>query len=453
MVGTTVVCTGISCTERRSYLDALCHQPKDRRRGHEIEWIDVGEIMISVGRAHTRLNVTEHTILDLPESTLETVRELAFEEILRKKSRSTADIYIVATHALFHWKGALVAGWSPAMIGIMLPDYFITIWEDVSIVWDRMNNDPRWAGIGLSEVAMWREEEIFFTAMMADVVEGKHYLIARDHPVETLCDLICSDRKRVYRSYPITEVAKYDEVRGEADELRDEMQKHMVVFDPGTVKDAEFAFWLNTCLERFEERLNAKRADVTQRLDAACGALKPDEKAQLVESLELTTEEKRQIIEQVCKKIEDAATGREKSNDPAADEESKPPGTQQRLRVFRQVALELSVRAIKNLVIQLGQQTVANDYRLVRQSDAVVAFWPLLPNGKKPLSFGVICEMFYGLASQKQVYAIWLPETRPSPFLYSISTRCFEPPHPQRKFFDSQNVSGTIYHQRGAGNR
>lgn len=422
-------------------MEDLVKLPKKRRGGRKIDYVDVGRTMVEVGKRHTGLDVKEETILDLPESTLKSVRELAFEEILRAWGKSDADVYIVLTHALFHWKGALIPGWSPMKVVEMKPDYFLTLWEDASIVWKRLNDDPRWAGIALSEVVIWREEENFVTAMMAEVVGKPQFLVAREHPVETLCDLICWDRKKVYRSYPITEVMPYPQIQSEVDEFRDEMEKAFVVFDPGTAKDAEFAFWLEKCLEQFEATINSKRASAKERLDAACDGLTPDEKKELVESIELTVGEKKTVIEQVCQEILSDA-----------DQEKDRAGIQERLAILGEVALKLSPRGIKDVVLQLDQQTVANDYKLVRQSDAVVAYWPALPNGGAPLSFGVICEMFYGLTSQKEVCALWLPVKRPSPFLQSISTHCFEGPESARKFFDFQGVTKTIYHQKKAGN-
>ena len=59
----------------------------------------------------------------------------------------------------------------------------------------------------------------------------------------------------------------------------------------------------------------------------------------------------------------------------------------------------------------MADQTVARDYKLIKQSDFVVVYYPTTV-----LSAGVISEMIYAVANGKQVFAVWLPSTEPSPF-------------------------------------
>ena len=59
----------------------------------------------------------------------------------------------------------------------------------------------------------------------------------------------------------------------------------------------------------------------------------------------------------------------------------------------------------------MADQTVARDYKLIKQSDFVVVYYPTTV-----LSAGVISEMIYAVANGKQVFAVWLPPTEPSPF-------------------------------------
>ena len=67
----------------------------------------------------------------------------------------------------------------------------------------------------------------------------------------------------------------------------------------------------------------------------------------------------------------------------------------------------------------MADQTVARDYKLIKQSDLVVVYYPTTV-----LSAGVISEMIYAVANGKQVFAVWLPPTEPSPF---FSYYCTEP--------------------------
>jgi len=77
---------------------------------------------------------------------------------------------------------------------------------------------------------------------------------------------------------------------------------------------------------------------------------------------------------------------------------------------------------------KLGAVTVDNDYRLVKQSDGVVVFYPSMAvkvedsNGEwidaeqKILSAGVMAEMIYASRLQRTVEALWLSDKVPSPF-------------------------------------
>jgi adenylate kinase len=81
------------------------------------------------------------------------------------------------------------------------------------------------------------------------------------------------------------------------------------------------------------------------------------------------------------------------------------------------------------LYVALGKdvddQTVKLDYSLIAQSNLVVVRYPAVELSQArnhadrmyvPLSAGVICEMVRGHSEGKRVYAVWLPQTDPSPF-------------------------------------
>jgi len=94
----------------------------------------------------------------------------------------------------------------------------------------------------------------------------------------------------------------------------------------------------------------------------------------------------------------------------------------------------------------VGEHTVDLDYRLVEQSDLVVVRYPsvkyekyftekdsLVPGVYVPLSAGVICEMVKGYQKGKKVYAVWLPQTEPSPF---FKYHCREVFHTEKDLLD-----------------
>jgi hypothetical protein len=94
------------------------------------------------------------------------------------------------------------------------------------------------------------------------------------------------------------------------------------------------------------------------------------------------------------------------------------------------------------------------DYKLIDQSDMVVVLYPrteldirnrttgeIVPEERIILSAGVLCEMVYGSAHEKDVFAIWEPLADPSPFFSYHSKRWFRSTN---EFWDHVRSSGLI---------
>jgi hypothetical protein len=100
---------------------------------------------------------------------------------------------------------------------------------------------------------------------------------------------------------------------------------------------------------------------------------------------------------------------------------------------------KISQQQVVRVIEHLSHQTVARDYRLIAQSDMVIVLYnPTALVVKDPetgddtdvqkafLSAGVICEMVFGTANDKDVYAVWPLEEEPSPFFAYNSTKVFK---------------------------
>jgi adenylate kinase len=98
-------------------------------------------------------------------------------------------------------------------------------------------------------------------------------------------------------------------------------------------------------------------------------------------------------------------------------------------RIGQGILSQFSDSEVMHLLRAAGDHTVKRDYQLIDQSDLVVVYYPSIPlfgspsssefssaGPYIPLSAGVICEMVHGHTAGKRVYAVWLPETEPSPF-------------------------------------
>ncbi len=77
-------------------------------------------------------------------------------------------------------------------------------------------------------------------------------------------------------------------------------------------------------------------------------------------------------------------------------------------------ALQLSVRELQEIRAYVDSRTRAFDYRMIEQSDAVLAFAPE-HEGRPYIAEGVTMEIAYAqLVKGKPVYIIWEAQTRPS---------------------------------------
>ncbi len=310
-----VVCTGMSGTGRLDYVREVAALA--RRYGHDVAVFDVKEIMFRIAADRGQL-VEEETILDTAASTLEALRAAALEQVLRLAE--TTPHFILATHALFRWRNALIPGFDVHYLNQVQPDLYVTISDTITAIKGRLDRQARWRYYSYHDLLTWRDEETFVTEMMASFQRQPHYLIARDQPPDTLYRLMFRPEvPTVYRSYPITHIVDQPDLQAECEALGVHLDERFVAFDPMAIKDPQ-------------------------------------------------------------------------TPQPAADAPTEATFTPAEAQY-------------------MADQTVARDYKLIKQSDFVVVYYPTTV-----LSAGVISEMIYAVANGKQVFAVWLPPTEPSPF-------------------------------------
>ena len=331
-----VVCTGMSGTGRLDYIREVAALA--RRHGHEVAVFDVKEIMFRIA-ADRGQPVDEETILDTAGSTLEALRAAALEQVLRLAE--TTPHFILATHALFRWRNALIPGFDVHYLNQVQPDLYVTISDTITAIKGRLDRQARWRQYSYHDLLIWRDEETFVTEMMASFQRKPHYLIARDQPPDTLYRLMFRPEvPTVYRSYPITHIVDQPGLQAECDALGAQLDERFVVFDPMAIKDSQ-----------------APQPAAPPGPPPTGGAGK-------------------------------AQSG---GGDGGASPSDAP---------FSPAEMQY-----------MADQTVARDYKLIKQSDFVVVYYPTTV-----LSAGVISEMIYAVANGKQVFAVWLPPTEPSPF-------------------------------------
>ena len=238
-----VFCTGISGSGRGEYIERFIKYSKDH--GKNIKVLDVGKMIFDTSKKLGR-KIKEEKILNLSISTLNWLRAVVFERILREIYENKNADYIVSSHTTFRWKKYLLPAFEFFYLNELSPDIYVTVVDSVMSIKQRLEQHPQWRKkLSIREILTWQDEEIFVTKMLASYQRKPHYVISFKQPSETLFKLMYSSNiKKVYLSFPITHVKQQQEHLISVKKFRDELRKHFVVFDPMTINDMELLWYI-----------------------------------------------------------------------------------------------------------------------------------------------------------------------------------------------------------------
>ena len=205
---------------------------------------DLGQVMMGLAKERGH-SIPEHKLLGAG-----IMRDLlsgwAFERIRgsiagQEKECTNA----VVCHTCFRRGRLLFGGFDPASVNLLRPDCVITLVDDISQIQTRLQASETWKGWlpEPGELLAWREEEILLSWTMARFREIPYYLLPHAEPEVTLVNLLARpDMRKVYLSYPITNIQKSDraeEFLEELEGLLKWLREHFVVFDPLSIKDLQ----------------------------------------------------------------------------------------------------------------------------------------------------------------------------------------------------------------------
>jgi adenylate kinase len=97
--------------------------------------------------------------------------------------------------------------------------------------------------------------------------------------------------------------------------------------------------------------------------------------------------------------------------------------------------LEIEAQELVSVIGDIDGQIYARDFKLIDQSDMIVSFIPELAGGGPILSSGVERELQHAHEAAKDVFVIWRPRVRPSPFITETATQVFASVAEALKFF------------------
>lgn len=244
-----VVCTGQTGLNKTSFLRLL--QQFAREQGHDVALYDVGT------RLCQEAGVEPHAILNLRLPHLECLRRRVHRSILDELRQNNPEHAILCTHAAFRWEFGLFLAISPEDLTEFEPDVFITVIDDVDAIrleLDRRRQEhPEPPRLSLLDILYWREEEIDITHLCARflssrkrkidffIVPKMHQVTGADGTLEILTEntrlfyrlMFERDRrKRVYISFPVSQVMQNETVWNQIKGYRASLRDHFIVTDP-----------------------------------------------------------------------------------------------------------------------------------------------------------------------------------------------------------------------------
>jgi len=236
-----IICTGMSGSGRKEYI--LATKKIAESKGKDLVVISIGKQMYKKSE-ELGYRIPNGTILDASERHLDYLRATVFEEIVRMKDET--ENLLVNTHACFRWHKHLTKAFDYYYLNKLNPDLYITVTDTIYSIFGRLHRN-QWRGRNnLAELLAWRNEEEFVTKTFASIQRKPHFLLSRNEPPEILYNLIFEPgMKKAYLSYPISAAEK--ETLQKVQEVRDDIRKNLIVFDPMSIKDVD---WLTLALAR-----------------------------------------------------------------------------------------------------------------------------------------------------------------------------------------------------------
>jgi adenylate kinase len=234
-----VFVTGISGSGVEEYMREVITEATGPKHGHVVALHDVGALMKEFAKDDDP-DVLWDRILDADEKLLRQLRARALQRLAYDiKSRPDA-LHLVDLHLSFRWYAYLTLGFQPHILEEFKPQVrsFINIVEDLPKVQERLGHTS-WGKREILELLVWRDEELFLTDLFADVCgRVDRFAVARGEPASLVERLIWHpELRRVYLSFPITNIQADPEARGEIQRFRDGIREFLIVFDPYACRD------------------------------------------------------------------------------------------------------------------------------------------------------------------------------------------------------------------------
>lgn len=235
----------------------------------KLGYYHVFEYMQRVAPEHGIPNLTRENVFDISKTTLERIRDSAFEKVCIDIEKSDNDIEIVSTPATFRvspWGNYLsgrVDGINISHLKLIKPNFIIVFIDDLLRVREKLMADPLWSrmGINLRYLAEWRRLsiEILKEYYETSFQELGWIIFAKEHPINTFKDIILNIKPKIYLSYHITGYEDFKDIRSFIDKLSSEF----ICIDPYAIKDWDIVREYDKTLQVSNEGDIPEKIDIT----------------------------------------------------------------------------------------------------------------------------------------------------------------------------------------------
>ncbi len=106
----------------------------------------------------------------------------------------------------------------------------------------------------------------------------------------------------------------------------------------------------------------------------------------------------------------------------------------------RSELLRVSVKQVLDIAGDIDGQIYSRDFKLIDQSNMIVSYIPELVGGIPGLSSGVERELQHAFEHGKEVYVVWTPAKKPSPFITETATRLFGSVREALAYFEDKGI-------------
>jgi len=233
-----VLCTASPGSGRDEYLDSVLTMATGKCV--QLERLRVFDYIQQVGKAEG-FEITKQRVLDLylhNRDKMNEFRDAALQQIARKTEQSKSPC-IVSTPSVFEWKGASMFGFEKQHVELLKPESIAIIVDDLIRIKERLLKDPQWKDkdFTLQMIAKWRRSGIDHVWELAHDFKPPIpvYIIAVEHDPDVLYDLLFSQKKKVYLSFPIT--GKGTAGLSKVFKFANRISNHLIVFNPLTIYD------------------------------------------------------------------------------------------------------------------------------------------------------------------------------------------------------------------------